>query len=193
MALNTLLDAIRREASEKVQRIDRETAEKVDVIHQSAHARAEAEIERFVAEAKGEAEREMQREVNAANLRSTRAQTDVRRKVYDSMFDEVQQRLSQVRSSTEYPNVFLTLVCDAIHELGSGVTVHIDPRDQSLMDALLTSHASTVTSVVADLSTMGGVIAVAATGRITRDNTLEARLERVRNERSRDIWDVLEP
>lgn len=193
MALNTLLDAIRREASEKVQRIDRETSEKVDIIHQSAHARAEAEIERFVAEAKAEAEREMQREVNAANLRSTRAQTDVRRKVYDSMFDEVQQRLSQARGSAGYPNVFQTLVCDAIYELGVGIEVHIDPRDQALMDELLVSHASTVANVVADLNTMGGVVAVAASGRITRDNTLEARLERVRNERSRDIWDVLEP
>lgn len=194
MALETMLNAIQREANEKVQRIDQDTVERAQAIHERAKARVEAEVDRYVEEARVEATRELQREVNAANLKSTRAQTDVRREVYDEVFAAVRTKLEEMRASATYPDVFRALVCDAITGLGAGLEVHIDPRDTEHLDAFLASGVSTqIVKVVPDLSSLGGVIAYSENGRVMRDNTLEARLERVRVERARDIWDVLEP
>lgn len=194
MALETMLNAIQREANEKVQRIDQETVERAQAIQERAKARVEAEVERYVEEARVEATRELQREVNAANLKSTRAQTDVRREVYDEVFAAVRTNLEEMRASAAYPDVFRALVCDAITGLGEGLVVHIDSRDTEYLDAFLASGVSTqIVKVVTDLSNLGGIIAYSENGRVMRDNTLEARLERVRVERARDIWDVLEP
>lgn len=194
MALETMLNAIQREANEKVQRIDQEAAERAKAIHDRAKARVETEVERYVEEARTEAMRELQREVNAANLKSTRAQTDVRREVYDEVFAAVRTKLEEMRASAAYPDVFRALVCDAITGLGDGLVVHIDPRDTTYLDAFLASGVSAqIVKVETDLSSLGGIIAYSENGRVMRDNTLEARLERVRVERARDIWDVLEP
>lgn len=186
MAIEGVLSAIDRFAKAEIKQIEVDAQVKAEGVIADANAKAEREVERFVAESVATSERESVRQIHSAELASVRAQADVRRQAYEELFVLAKKRIEDVRGHSSYADLLASLIADATQGLGIDYVIHIDPRDSNLVASFKPTG-----QVVADITTAGGVIVVSSSGRVTRDNTFEARLERVRDERVQDVWEVL--
>ncbi len=107
-------------------------------------------------------------------------------KTIDSIFRQTETRLKQIRNTPEtYRFVFRRLLFEAVDKImvtcSSEVrfVIHIDPRDQPMLDEVLSSLPDSVVTEN-DLMTWGGVVVTNQDGSITVDNRLEERLQRCR-------------
>ena len=96
--------------------------------------------------------------------------------------------------SPEYPALLCGLALDALENQGADASAHVDPRDVDVMAQCLAegSKRYALISVIGDIETAGGVIAESSDGKISCDNTFEARLARENAMKSKEIWEVLQ-
>jgi vacuolar-type H+-ATPase subunit E/Vma4 len=115
----------------------------------------------------------------------------VRESAFERAFIGAETRLTALRSDPKYPAVFAQLLKEAAGALGAGAfVVHIDPKDESLCKktlAVLTIPAE----VRPDITTAGGVVACLPDNSVVISNTVESRLERVKELRRKEIHAIL--
>jgi V/A-type H+-transporting ATPase subunit E len=115
----------------------------------------------------------------------------VREQLFTSAFTDAALRLSQLRKKPEYPDIFKKLLVDAAGALGAATfRVQVDKRDEELCKKTLASlnlHAETVP----DLTSAGGLVASLPDGSVIISNTVESRLERVKELKKMEIYSIL--
>lgn len=173
------IDAVLSEAREHSALIVRQAEEEAALVRQTY----EQQVERV---ARGEAAKI----VNAARLEAKMAVSSVRGEGVDHVFETARERLGQLRTSPEYPELFARLMAEALEGASGDVVVHVDPADEAAASDLVARHAPGA-RVVADLSSAGGVVVESEGGRIVRRNTLEDRLDRARQYLQADVAKVL--
>ncbi len=191
MAYENLLKSVEESAQEKehelrekarsaVQLISEDTKNQSTVIHQSllAEAKKAATIEKnkLFYLTKGE---------NKENLIKTKEA------IFSTAFDDAEQRLSHVRKDPKYPNILKNLTQEAVGALGGETfRIHIDKRDENLINKILSElHLSG--EVIADLHCSGGLVVSTQNESVKISNTLESRLERVKEQKKLEIYAVL--
>lgn len=194
MAIESILLAITEQSRAEVAEIlDRGKQRAQDIIA-DAEARAEREIERYVAEVSDKAERQATREVRAAHLQNGRRCSDIRLANYEELKAKTASRLEEIRDCVEYPEIFERLVRNIVFEAGEKPIVLIDPRDEELARKVF--EVEDLKALKAELrptlETLGGVVVCSSDERIYLDNRFESRLARLYDERSGDIWAVLD-
>jgi vacuolar-type H+-ATPase subunit E/Vma4 len=175
-------------------------ADIVDVIDEAkAHAalilnEAEDEAVRihnaFARQVERTATTEAAKIVNAARLESKMTVSSARGGGMNEVFETAADALGRVRSSSGYSALFGRLADEALAGIDGEVVVRVDPADKSLAEAKL-RDAGVAGTVETDISTAGGLVVELAGGRIIRRNTLEDRLERVRQYVQGDVAKAL--
>jgi vacuolar-type H+-ATPase subunit E/Vma4 len=191
MAYENLLKSVEESAQEKerelrekarsaVQQISEDTKNLSTVIQQSllAEAKKAATIEKnkLFYLTKGE---------NKENLIKTKEA------IFSTAFGDAEQRLSHVRKDPKYPDILKNLTREAVGALGGETfRIHIDKRDENLIKKILSDlHLSG--EVIADLHSSGGLVVTTQNGSVKISNTLESRLERVKEQKKLEIYAVL--
>jgi vacuolar-type H+-ATPase subunit E/Vma4 len=191
MAYENLLKSVEESAQEKerelrekahsaVQRISEDTKNQSTVIQQSllVEAKKAATIEKnkLFYLTKGE---------NKENLIKTKEA------IFSTAFGDAEQRLSHVRKDPKYPDILKNLTREAVGALGGETfRIHIDKRDENLIKKILSDlHLSG--EVIADLHSSGGLVVTTQNGSVKISNTLESRLERVKEQKKLEIYAVL--
>ena len=170
MALENVLETIRREADEEVERRRADAREAAAGIERDARAQASAwraEMESAAAQEGAEIRRRL---VDAARLEALRKTRESQEAVFAEAHQQLRERLRDARGRPDYAALFAALLAEAQAALPDAEMIRIDPRD-----AALATHADST------LETWGGVELEAADGRIVR-NTLEERLRRAQPE-----------
>jgi vacuolar-type H+-ATPase subunit E/Vma4 len=183
MSLQAILDAILTSGEAQLGKL--ETRADTQVREVLANADEEAQKARQVSFAKAVAPagRERARILHRAELEGLRILGNVREDLVNATLDQTRGRLANMRSQYCYPAVLRKLVEESLAELdvsveGIGqIRLQADPRDQALLDRILSNMGLTF-PVHYGLNCWGGLIAQSVDGQIIVVNTLEARLER---------------
>ena len=188
MALQEILESLRRDGEAEVARIAREHDEAVAAILHAAREEAKR------AETEATTARDEALEFEAAIIRH-RAELHVERRLQEAqeaVFQEVlgraKDRLSRFRNDPAYPATLQRLLDECRAFLGQVAGVSIDPRDEALKSVI----GERLGSVAVDtgLDSWGGVVADDGRGVFVR-NTFEARLTRAEAELRRQIGELV--
>jgi len=116
----------------------------------------------------------------------------VREAAFDEAFAQAKTQLGSLRNDPKYPEIFTRLLKEAAASIGDGTfVVHVDPRDEALCTKALASLGQSAPVVRTDITTDGGVVAGLPDGSVVVANTVESRLERIRELRRNEIHAIL--
>jgi vacuolar-type H+-ATPase subunit E/Vma4 len=128
--------------------------------------------------------------LNAARLEKRKALAAVRDRAVDGVFDDALVKLGKMRGTGEYERVFAALAGEALGGMTGECEILVDPADIALAEKASASLGVGCT-VKAGASTKGGLVATMHGGRITRRNTFESRLAKVRTLAQARVAEIL--
>ena len=168
-----------------------------------AERRAEEILKARVEEARRAARRKLRMELHRARLEGSMRLQKFKNELLERVFDEATARLREFveRRRDEYARVLRGLIIEALGALGEGeFIVLVNKRDWNLAGSMLPSIEEEMRRRGRSLKlhlgeeaidVMGGVVVISADGRLIYNNSLEARLERVKNMLAGEILRIL--
>jgi vacuolar-type H+-ATPase subunit E/Vma4 len=195
-SMQALSRAVLAEARSDAEQLLANAQTKVEAMRQRAREQAEAESKEIVERARGEAASIRSQCIAAAELGARTLRLERREKLLDSVFDAVQQRLLAVQQWTDYSQVVRQLSHEAVAQLGApSARIRGDERAQAILaDGLLAEIASqegVELELGEPLQGGTGVSAETVDGHRQYDNTLEARLSRLRSALRAPVYHLL--
>ena len=184
MGADKIIAKIREDANEKIAAIRRDGRAQADRILNEGEKEATDEYQRILEHGRAECKEMAARILSQARLDANRMVRRAREDGIRRSFKDAESALQRLPESGAYSRILSTLIRDAMGSMGEG-NVHVisTERDRELIRELLPGLSDT--KVQPCLShecaiTSGGVILVSEDGRISVNNTFEARLERLR-------------
>ena len=188
MALEEILESLRRDGEEEVTRITRRHDEAVAALLQSTREEAK-QVEADATIARDEAlEFEAAIIRHRAELHVERRLQEAREAVFQEILGRAKDRLSRFRTDPEYPATLRDLLEECRAFLGRVAAVSIDPRDAELETVVADTLGSV--EIETTLDSWGGLVAHDGYGVFVR-NTFEARLTRAEAELRRRIGELV--
>jgi len=179
MALEDIFRALDQQADDEVEQLLQEARDHAEVIAADAEEQAESVRVAHVNEVERVTRARATQTANAARLEARKRIAAVKQAAIEHAFDSADARLHEARAMGTYPVVFRALLKEALEDVDGDFTVKVDPADVDLARSALADMGADG-SVEADLSTAGGLAVDTSGGRIIRRNTLEDRLQKVR-------------
>ena len=159
------LESGRKETLAKVESVRKETAESVAKIIETGVKLAES------------AKRQI---VGAAELEARNAQLKALERALNEAFEQATRKISDSRGE-DYEQALGRLIQEGLDVIGQGAMVRCAPKDRkAVASAIRKLPKSKVTLDDEPVETVGGVVMATVDGSMRFDNTLEARLERMR-------------
>jgi len=191
MAYENLLKSVEESALEKERELQTKAQKQAEEIRSAAKKQAEEIQGRTIQEAETSAAIERNKKLFLAKGAIKEQALKSREKVFEAAFEAAGQRLSRLRQDDTYPAVFRRLAEETISAIGESLfVIHVDQRDLDLCKNTLAAM-KTSCEIRADLECMGGLVVSSPDGHITISNTIESRLERVREHKRLEIYSVL--
>lgn len=190
MSLDSVVEDIREQARAEAEAI-REAAkeEAAEIIEE-----AEQEASQLIEQAKEGAERDSkqlrEQQLSSANLEAKQLRLEARREVLDEVREKVEERLVAL-GSDEREALTKTLLEAALDEFGDdeALTVHGRESDEDLLAELVSDDDRL--SVGDPVDRLGGIVVEGTSTRLRVDNTFDAVLNEVWDDRLRSISDEL--
>jgi V/A-type H+/Na+-transporting ATPase subunit E len=191
MAYENLLRSVEESAEER----ERELRDNAQKQAQEIRARAKKEAEEIqelsIREAEKSAVTERNKMLYLAKGAIKEQGLKSREKVFHAAFNEAKQRLAGLREDRNYPAVFERLTREATGAMGEmPFHVHVDKRDLDLCKktfAALGIHCE----ILPDIECAGGLVVSSPDGLVMLSNTIESRLERIKESRKLEIYAIL--
>jgi V/A-type H+-transporting ATPase subunit E len=191
MAYENLLKSVDESAQEREQELRQKAQSTVQAISEDTRNQA-AEIQQsHLEEAKKAASVEKNKRIYLTKGENKEKLIKIKERIVSQAFREAEHRLSGLRNDPKYPAVFNKLVREAIESLGGEeFRIHIDKRDEQLMKRIL-SEMNRTGEIIADLECSGGLVVSTRNEAVTISNTLECRLERVKERKKLEVYSVM--
>jgi V/A-type H+-transporting ATPase subunit E len=191
MAYENLLKSVEESAEERERELREKAKKQAEEIREKARKQAGELLENAIKEAERSAaiERNKLMYLTKGEIKEHGLRT--RGKIFDAAFCEAGEQLAALRQDEKYPSVFEKLAREATGAMGGRpFLVHVDKRDEELCRKNLAAM-NIRCEVLADLKCMGGLVASSPDGLITISNTIESRLERIREHKKLEIHAIL--
>jgi V/A-type H+-transporting ATPase subunit E len=191
MAYENLLKSVEESAQEREQELRQKAQSTVQAISEDTRNQA-AEIQQsFLAEAKKAATIEKNKRIYLTKGENKETLIKTKERIASKAFHDAEQRLAGLRKDPKYPAVFDKLAQEAIEPVGGEeFRIHIDKRDEQLMKRIL-SEMNRTGEIIADLECSGGLVVSTRNEAVTISNTLECRLERVKERKKLEVYSVM--
>lgn len=176
MGLTEILQAMEHKANLQVEEVESAADKESRSIIVKAEEEARRIKEKQLGEAKERLRREQERLFSVAKLDRQRQLAAARETWLDRALAGAREQLRNFREGDTYASCLEGLTREALAEIGSEVKVEIDPLDEELMRRIMIA-LEIKGEMVPTLNTCGGLRASTLNGRISIDNTVEARLE----------------
>lgn len=191
MAYEDLIKSIESAAEEKKQEVIRNAEREVEAILREAETESSAIHAQYLEKAKRDLILESNRQKFLAKQDVKKGISIVRQKLIDEAFLQASRQISDIRSDPSYPVLFERLTREVISALaGEDIILHIDPVDSDVCKKVVVKNGINC-DIVPDITTMGGLSGTSADGKILADNTLERRLERIRDTATLEIINLI--
>jgi len=191
MAYENLLKSVEESAQEKERELREKAQSAVQLISEDTKNQSTAIQQSLLAEAKKAATIEKNKLFYLTKGENKENLIKTKEAIFSTAFGDAEQRLSHVRKDPKYPDILKNLTREAVGALGGETfRIHIDKRDEKLIKKILSElHLSG--EVIADLQCSGGLVVSTQNESVKISNTLESRLERVKEQKKLEIYAVL--
>lgn len=179
MGLKEILQAMEQDADLQVREVESAAEAEARSVIAKAEEEARKVREQHLASGKQRLLSEQERLFSAARLAAQHSLAAAREAWLDQAFAGARERLARLQREPRYGGYLEQLTREAIAELGTEINIEIDPGDEEVMRRIV-SALGVKGEIIASLSTLGGLRASTADGCVSVVNTVEARLERVR-------------
>lgn len=190
MALDDIFVALEEQADVEIETVLQDARDQAAAIAEQATDDAEAARSARLEQAEKVTRSEASQSVNAAKLEGKKKVAAVKEIAVDTVFDQALDLLSGARGSSDYPAVFQALAQEALKGMSGDVEVYVDPADEALARSTMAALGVDA-PIKPEISTRGGLVVAMQGGRIRRRNTLEDRLEKVRQSAQADVAEIL--
>ena len=191
MAYENLLKSVEESAGEREREIRKKAETEAAGIRADARKEADEIQERAIRDAERSAAIERNKQLFLVKGEIKQEALRSREKLFLAAFAGAEKQLSQIRQDSKYPAIFERLAREATGAMGTApFQVHVDKRDEDLCRSTL-AKLGIRCEILADIVCMGGLVASSRDGLVTISNTVESRLERIREHRRREIHAVL--
>jgi vacuolar-type H+-ATPase subunit E/Vma4 len=195
-SIEALSRAVMKKANADADQILADAKAKADAVREQAQQQADEERQEILERARQRAERIRGQQVAAAQLKARTLKLEQREKLLDDVFDTVRQRLPSVQQWTDYDDVVLLLVREAVDRLRvKEGRIWADGRAREILSekalADLSKELGVHLQLGESLQQGVGVIAKTPDGHREYDNTLEARLNRWQDELRFSVYNLL--
>lgn len=190
MALEDIFRALEDQAQDECDQILRVAREQAEAIAEDASDEAESIRANRVDEAERTTRKKASRKVNSARLESKKRVAAVKEAGVSDSFDRALTALGGVRARSDYASIFKALAEEASAGLEGELEVWVDPADEALAKGVVAELGLSAV-VRPEIKSMGGLVMTIDEGKISRRNTLEDRLEKVRLMAQADVAEIL--
>ncbi len=191
MAYEDLIKSIESAADEKKLEVIRNAEREVEAILREAETESSAIHAQYLEKAKRDLILETNRQKFLAKQEVKKGISAVRQQLIDDAFSRSGETISGIRSDPSYPALYERLTREIIAALaGEDIVLHIDPAHSGIcMDVMKKTGIDC--DIVQDIKTIGGLSGTSDDGKIRADNTLESRLERIRDTSTLEIISLI--
>ena len=194
--IESLSRAMESEAKTEAEQIRTNAQAKADEIRQRARQQAETVRNEILARAQQEADRLRGQVIATTQMKARTLELDHREKLLDGVFDAARKQLSSIEQWSEYNQIALKLLQEAVQQLGaSKVTVRADEQTQKALSKQtleqMSKDLSAEISMGKPLEQGMGIVSETADGHLQFDNTLETRLDRLQNGLRSPVYRIL--
>jgi len=191
MAYENLLKSVEESAQEKERELREKARSAVQLISEDAKNQVTVIQQSLLAEAKKAATIEKNKLIYLTKGENKEKLIKTKEAIFSTAFVDAEQRLSHVRKDPKYPDILKSLTREAVGALGGETfRIHIDKRDEKIIKKIL-SELNLSGEVIADLQCAGGLVVNTQNESVKISNTLESRLERVKEQKKLEIYTVL--
>jgi V/A-type H+-transporting ATPase subunit E len=195
MGMEVIIARINADTDAEVERIRDDVRKRREAIIDAATIEAERAYERTISEGRRSTKVSTSRIISQAVMDARRMVREERERGINLCFQEAEKELNYRIQTTEYERILRHLIGEGIEDLGvdEGIVIPTE-RDRSLVQSILSNDADHFGKFVVHpecvLST-GGVVIRSRDGKITINNTLEARIERFRKDLVHTVANIL--
>lgn len=153
-----------------------ESKQKLD----DAVPKLEQEYDKIIADGKKEADKIEKQIVGSSDLESRNKQLLLVEESVDKVFKQALDQISNTERSGDYSNLIKTMLNEATKILGTtDVKVYTSSKDKDIVQSALTEFSGA--EMASDtINCLGGVKIQSKDGAMTFDNTIDARIERLK-------------
>jgi len=191
MTYENLIASMEVNAEKSIAELVQKARHEAEEIMRSAEAKADTIRAAYLENAQKLAESERNRltyKVKAENKMEIIKEKDA---VIQQAFFDAKKSLESFRDDASYKENFRKMFKEAVSELeGERVILHVDARDQMLSGQVL-DELGWNAEVVGDLTSEGGLAVTSKDGKLLVSNTIESRLNNVKELLKREIFSTL--
>jgi V/A-type H+-transporting ATPase subunit E len=140
----------------------------------------ESEFDKIISDGKKEAEKIERQIVGGADIEARNKQLMALEESVEKVFSKALEQIANADRSGDYSNLIKTLLTESTQVLGtSEITVLTNTKDKDVVQSVLSQFpGSELSSETIDC--LGGIIAKSKDGAMTFDNTINARINRLK-------------
>lgn len=140
----------------------------------------EQEYDKILADGKKEADKIEKQIIGSADIEARNKQLMALEDAVDKVFSKALEQIANADRSGDYSNLIKTMIEEATQILGtSEITVSTNAKDKDVVQSTLSQFSGTELSSDT-IDCLGGVIVKSKDGAMTFDNTIDARIERLK-------------
>lgn len=190
MAIEEILHALTTEAEQQADEILQGAREQVACIEAATQSDVDSIISRRLSQAEARAKAQAARVVNEVRSEHREKAARFREESVDAAFDDALSSMSSLRDDPAYEQLFIRLADEAMRGVEGDVEWRVDPADEELARRVAVRYGPGLT-VVASLSSAGGLVVGHGNGSIQLHNTVEARVEKARRVLRTEVAEML--
>ena len=140
----------------------------------------EQEFDKIIADGKKEADKIEKQIMGSADIEARNKQLMALEDAVDKVFSKALDQIANADRSGDYSNLIKTMIAEAAQILGtSEITISTNAKDRDVVQSTLSQFpGSELSSDTIDC--LGGVVVKSKDGAMTFDNTIDARIERLK-------------
>ena len=140
----------------------------------------EQEYDKILADGKKEADKIEKQIIGSADIEARNKQLMALEDAVDKVFSKALEQIANADRSGDYSNLIKTMIEEATQILGtSEITVSTNAKDKDVVQSTLSQFSGAELSSDT-IDCLGGVVVKSKDGAMTFDNTIDARIERLK-------------
>lgn len=178
--LESTIDKILKQTeNENLSSLKKSFEESIEILKKS-EASLEQEYDRIIDEGKKEAEKIEKQIIGSSDLESRNKQILLVEESVQKVFDKAIEKISSSTKNQDYPKLMESLLKESTDALGTTqVTVFTNSNDKQVIQSLLSKFSGAELSNDS-INCLGGVEVKSKDGTMTFNNTIDARVERMK-------------
>jgi len=140
----------------------------------------EQEFDKIIADGKKEADKIEKQIMGSADIEARNKQLMALEDAVDKVFSKALDQIANADRSGDYSNLIKTMIEEATQILGtSEITVTTNAKDKDVVQSILSQFSGAEMSSDT-IDCLGGIVVKSKDGAMTFDNTIDARIERLK-------------